>query len=120
MTPPTFPLSVWYPVKFGERGFKTAISRGYGGAEKRDSIVSVSIRSFSFPCRKLTLAQISTIWNFFESGLGAFTSFYLNIMLENGTWTNVLVRFDDDAFNYSWTDPLWHEIGTIILVTVPS
>ena len=113
-----FPITTyWFPIAYGEAGFKTDISEGFGGKEWRDSVVSVSRRTFNLPLNMLTLAQIKTVWDFYVARKGAYESFNITVRDENGNNTVFLVRFQKDGLTYDWFKKAqWHKSGALQVI----
>ena len=103
MPTPTFPLEPWFVVKMSEVGFKTLISAGEGGRERRRSKVSSARLSFSFPLTWLSAADLTTFYNFYVARKGAYEAWNLTI-----DGTTYLVRFEKDGLTWDWFHQNWH------------
>ena len=115
--PSSFPITqYWFPVGFGEAGFKTDISEGFGGKEWRDSVVSTYRRTFNLPLKMLTLANIKSVWDFYVARKGAYESFNITVRDENGSSVVFLVRFQKDGLSYDWFESQWHNSGALQVI----
>lgn len=118
--PENFPVTVYaFPIEYGEVGFMTDISKGYGGTEYRDSIVSVARRTFGIPFEMLSLANIKLIWDFYVARKGALEAFNLTVKDENGANTVYLVRFEKDGLTYQWFVASLYNGGMLKFIEAP-
>lgn len=79
--------------------FKTLVSSFENGAEQRRNKWSQGKRQWTLVFDALTTAQIDTLYNFYTSQKGAYTSFtYTDWM--SSTSTSFTVRFAEDRMSY--------------------
>lgn len=98
----TFNLGLWFSIKTSEVGFKTLISAGEGGRERRRSKVSAPLLSFSCPLKYLSSADLTTLYNFYVARKGAYEAFNLTV-----AGTSYLVRFAKDGLTWDWFQQNW-------------
>jgi hypothetical protein len=112
--PESFPLALWFTVKFSEIGFKTLVSSGEGGRERRRSKVSAARLEFSFPLNSLTASELTTLYDFYAARKGALESF--NVTVDG---TVYLVRFAKDGLSWEWFHQNWKK-SSVTLRQVPA
>ena len=104
-------IFTWTPeftVTEGEIGFKTLISKGESGRERRRSKASTARRTFKLAFKILTNTEIDAILAFYIARKGSYESF---------TWTHprtaevVNVRFLKDGLTRDWFTANSHKTG---------